>query len=420
MKNWMSEFSVKKHSFLGSLLFGIVLWLFTYAVLPIETAPLTSETIGYLCASYTVFIIGFYAIRLKRNTLVFSIDNCDRFFKIGVVVLVIAITFRYFDLFYYRLMWFNHTYIENKKLSIQNATSAPLIITLIGTLRALYFVPLLYLVVAKSRKKFFWILSVALILFSSIEILLVGTRKPMFYLVLVLFITIGYSYSFKLIMVKKNVFLGAITVILLGLFSYTVLNKRMIENTGSQQGVLKVIESRYNDFVKISPDKIEAFYNNPSANSVKTELLLIHTGQYIVHGVYELDYIIKNNFPSANGVYCFNPVYKFFNRIGITSTNKKQLLKSHPREYVYLTFFGALFVDFGWLALLAIFLFGLFQGVIYQMSDNHILAKLLWMILLTINIAIPIFNLTAGTGVYLLVYMSLLVVLTLKAKRQEK
>lgn len=417
MKDWISSFSVKKHSFLGGLLFGVILWLFTYIVLPIETASLSGETIGYLCASYTVFIFGFYAIKLKKSKVILDKKNVDKYYKIGILILIIAIGFRYFDLFYYRLMSFSHPYIENKNLSIQNATKAPLFITIFSTLRGVYFVPFLYLVVVKSRNNFFWLLSLLLILFSSIEIFLVGTRKPVFYLVLLLFITISYSYSFKFLMVKKNLLIGAITIILLGFFSYTVLNKRMVENTGSQHGILKVIESRYNDFVKIKPYKVEELNGSTSINTVRTQLLLIHTGQYIVHGVYELDYVISNNFPKANGLYSFNPIYKFFNRIGMLDINNKELSLCHPREYVYLTFFGTLFVDFGWLALVAIFVFGLFQGIIYRLSTTNIFAKILWIILLAINIAIPIFNLTAGAGLYLLLYMSLLILLTLKVQK---
>lgn len=420
MKNWLRNIFAKQNLFIGSVLFGALVWCFSFLLLPIETSQLSNETLGYLMSCFTLFIVGYYAFNFKNQLRFFDTRLNKNYFKICVVILVIAITFRYIDLFYYRLLSFNFSFIENKKLVIQNATQAPLIVTLISTLRAMYFLPLLYLVIRKSKNKTYWSLSILLILLSSSEILLVGTRKPLFHLVLLLLFTSLYSYNIKDLLTKQNFFLGGILVVLLGVFSYSVLSRRMIENTGSNLGILKVIDSRYNDFVKINKDKVNELYGNPSSKILKTELLLIHTGQYIVHGVYELNYIIQNDFPKANGLYSFNPIYKFFNRIKVIDVDNSQLKKSHPRDYVYLTFFGSLFVDFGWLSLLLVFLFGVFQRFIFQISDLNIIAKLLWIVILTLNIAIPIFNLAAGSGLYVLLCLNLLLFLSLMSPKLSK
>ncbi len=420
MKNWFRNIFVKQNSFIGSVLFGALLWCLSFLLLPIETSQLSNETLGYLIACFTLFIGGYYAFNFKNLICFFDTRLNKKYFKICGVILMIAIVFRYIDLFYYRLLSFNFSFIENKKLVIQNATQAPLLITLISTLRAMYFLPLLYLVIRKSKNKIYWLLSLLLILLSSLEILLVGTRKPVFHLVLLLLFATFYSYNIKELLTKKNFFIGGIIIVLLGVFSYSVLSRRMTENTGSNLGILKVIDSRYNDFVKINKEKVEELYNNPSSNTLKTELLLIHTGQYIVHGVYELNYIIQNDFPKANGQYSFNPIFKFFNRIKAIDVDNSQLKKSHPRDYVYLTFFGSLFVDFGWLSLLLVFIFGVFQRFIFQISDVNIVAKLLWIVILTLNIAIPIFNLAAGSGLYILLCLNLLLFFSLMSPKLSK
>lgn len=403
----MKYFS-KENSFLASMLFGCVIWAFSYIVLPISTATISLKTKGYIFLCIIALLLGFFVADFKKKLPNVEISILKKHYVIGVTIIFIACFFRYFDLFFYRGMSFDLSYDENKKQSIQNAFQAPLFITILSTLRVLYFIPLLYLVLAKSKNKLNWVLAVSLILLSSIEIFLVGTRKPVFYLVTILFLAILYAYKPKLVFTRKNVFLGIIGVIALGVFSFLVLNKRVSENTGSSNGIIKVVDSRYNDFVKIDKKKIEELNQNPTSYLSKTQLLLIHTGQYIVHGVYELDYVLNKDLPRAYGLYSFNPIFKLLNRIGIINMNIDNIEKYHPREYVYVTFFGALFIDFGWSSILIFFLFGLFQKYIYQSSKKNIIAKMFWLMLLSVNITMPIFNLTAGAGLYLMIYMLIL------------
>jgi len=404
------KFFSRKNSFLGSVLLGGVIWGCSYVILPIKTASISLETKGYIFSCIIALLLGFFVVDFKKKLSSIKANILKKHYVIGVMVLFITCLFRYLDLFLYRDMSFSLSYYENKNLSIQNAFQAPFFMTVLSTLRVLYFIPLLHLVIIKSRDKLSWVLALSLILLSSLEILLVGTRKPVFYLIIILLLAILYVYKLKLVFTRRNVFLGATGIIALGIFSFLILNKRVSENTGSSNGIIKVVDSRYNDFVKINEDKIEELYQNPTGYSSKAQILLIHTGQYIVHGVYELDYIINKDLPRAHGVYSFNPVFKLLNRTGVTSIDVNDLKKHHPREYVYVTFFGALFIDFGWVSVLIVFLFGVFQKLIYQLSEINTIAKLFWIILLSINITMPIFNLTAGAGLYLMFYMMVLLI----------
>ncbi len=408
IKDGMMKCFSKENSFLGSMFFGFFIWGFSYIILPINTAPVSLKTKGYIFLCIIALLLGFFVVDFKSKFFNVYIRISNKHYIVGVVILFLACFFRYLDLFVFRGMSFDLSYYKNKNLSILNASQAPFFITIFSTLRVLYFTPLLYLVIVKSKDKLSWVLAILLILFNSVEIFFFGTRKPIFYLATILFLAILYVYKMKLIFTRKNFFLGVIVIIALGIFSFLILNKRVSENTGSKNGIIKVVNSRYNDFVKINTKKIKELKQTPDSYLSKTQLLLIHTGQYIVHGVYELDYVINKDLPRARGIYSFNPIFKLLNRIGLTSIDIDSLNKYHPREYVYVTFFGSLFIDFGWSSILIFLLFGMFQKYIYVSSKKNIVAKMFWLMLLTINIAMPVFNLTSGAGLYLMVYMLML------------
>jgi len=405
-----------KNSFLGSILFGGVIWGCSYVMLPIKTASISLETKAYLFSCIIALLLGFFVVDFKKKLSIIKISVLNKYYVVGVIVLFIACLFRGIDLFVFREMSFSLSFNENRKLSLENAFQAPFFITILSTLRVLYFIPILHLVIVKDKNRLNWTLALSLILLSSLEVFLVGTRKPFFYLVILLFLAITYVYKPKVVFARKNILLGVMVIITLGVFSFLILNKRVSENTGVSNGVMKVTNSRYNDFVKINERKIEELHHNSTTYSSKVQILLIHTGQYIVHGVYELDYIINKDFPRANGMYSFNPVFKFMKKIGKTNVDIGNLKKHHPREYVYVTFFGSLFIDFGWVYVLLVFLFGMFQKLIYQLSETNPIAMLFWVILLSVNIAMPIFNLTAGAGLYLMLYMFGLLIISFRLK----
>ena len=125
---------------------------------------------------------------------------------------------------------------------------------------------------------------------------------------------------------------------------------------------------------------------------------------------------MKNKFPKAYGVYSFNPIFKLTNRLGVTNKSLNTI-KNHPRDYVYTSFYGSLFIDFGWFALIPMFLLGLFQRWVYSLTTVNIIAKVFFVILLSINLVMPIFNILSGTGLYL--FFLLLAFLCISYKKND-
>jgi hypothetical protein len=187
----------------------------------------------------------------------------------------------------------------------------------------------------------------------------------------------------------------------------------MSESTTEKNALVKVAHVRYNDFVEIKEFKLNQIEESPQSLNTKVQIMFMHTGQYIVHGFFELDYIVNNNFPKAKGLYSFNPIYKLLNRLGLTKNNLNTN-RYHPRDYVYTSFFGSFFIDFGWFSLMLMFLFGVFQRWVFFIAKTNIIAKVFFVILLSINITMPIFNLLAGAGLYTFIVMLIIMLYSLK------
>jgi hypothetical protein len=404
--------SFKKNAFYLSLFLAFAIWFFSWCFLPISVKSFSSETLLFITASLTSLILGYIVVKPTLNTN-YNFKNINPIFKFISIIVLIALTCRVLDLIYFRSLWFENPFYENKRLGFIYANNTPFFISAIGTLRALYFVPLLLLIITKSKNYYYWLFAVGFILVYNFEILLFGTRKPLFQLFLLIIVTLLFTRKRQRILSKKGIAIAIATIFCLSIFSFKILNKRVTENNVS--ALVDVTNSRYNDFVKINPEKLKQFKANPTSTRTKTELLLIHTGQYIVHGFYELDYIINNKLPRAKGIYSFNPFFRLTNKLNITNLDLSTK-NSHPREYVYTSFFGSFFIDFGWFSLILFFVFGMFQKLVFNLSKTNIFAAILWLVLIVVNLTMPIFNLMAGSELYLNVYLVFLLMLTSKFK----
>lgn len=396
-----------KHAFPLSVFLSYVIWFGFYILLPINTPRLSTQTIAFICSSIVVFVFGFYAIKFKSkpaNTL-----NFYFYFNWISILSFVGLIFRYIDLFFYRNLSFNNVFHLNKSLGYTYASDSGLIISLLGCLRVLYVLPIILLIILKNKNKRRYAIALFLIVLSAFQTFLLGTRKPFFYLIILIIITLFYFNKKLFKFSKHTVLYGILTLVILCVFSFFILNKRVVENNfNNKEAFVNVLDSRYNDFVKTKSSLENQLKSDPNSFKTKSQIMFIHTGQYVVHGFYELNYIVNNNFPKAKGVYSFNPLYKLTNRLSLTNI-KLTTFKSHPRRYVYTSFYGSLYIDFGWFSLIPLFIFGVFQRWVFSKISQHPIACVFFVFLLSVNLVMPIFNIMSGSGLYL--FLSLLIML---------
>ncbi len=109
-----------------------------------------------------------------------------------------------------------------------------------------------------------------------------------------------------------------------------------------------------------------------------------------------------------------------------TNINLKEIQQSPPRTGVYTTFFGPIFIDFGWFSLVFIFFFGVFQKLIHnKILQGRFQFTPLLFYLLIINFFMPVFNFINGAqGLYNLIsfgfFAIIYILLTGKLKLSNK
>ncbi|WP_222428672.1 hypothetical protein [Lutibacter sp. Hel_I_33_5] len=204
----------------------------------------------------------------------------------------------------------------------------------------------------------------------------------------------------------------SITVILFTIAT-SIIMSREADKTDYNYSTLTT-NSYLNEFLKPNPGvfkKIHSIENQPIKKSLVSGFQI---SQYYVHGVFEFDNLVKfyKNKPHklTLGKYTFFTLNRFTNKYGITNTDLEKIQLLHPRGYTFITFFGGLFLDFGWYGVIIMFLYGMFQRYSYNqilINKNEFLP--LFIFLLFVNFFMLTFNYLRGLGIYIILVCFLLI-----------
>ncbi|MGB0357163.1 MAG: hypothetical protein ACPGC2_00395 [Flavobacteriaceae bacterium] len=377
--------------FYTSLFLGIFVWTISIALVP--ASPLTpplKETLLFFALSYLAVILGYHFApksHFRSGTIAPSINSI----RIVTHIVLCAFLIRFIDLFYYRGMSIFNTVFQNRALVQTPLYFYEIPFKLASILKACYFVPLILVLTAKKsisiRTSFLSKLTFALPL---IEALLLGSRKTIFEMAILLFIIL-VIYS-KASLKKWIIICVSVACASLSFTTY-ILKQRVTIEYASERGRNELMTSRYNDLLPLN----ESFKNhliNETKNDFEFNLKLIvaHYGQYINHGLFELDNIFKskNSFDYALGRHTFSQLMK---PLSLDAN-------ANPRRYTYVTFFGALFLDFGWWSLVFFIIFGGYQKRVFTGGDKNLLDRAILPYIVMINISIPVMCAIRGSGLY--------------------
>lgn len=393
----MSSILKKHRLFYGSILLGVLIWLFSFLILPAQvTENFKTETFFFILACYIGLIIGFTLVSFKEKEKNKILES-EQLVKFLLLFLVLCFVLRWTDLLHFRNLSFSNNVIENRRLNETASSTSNIIFILASIFKSTYFFPFVIVLKRGNTTRTLLIASVLLMLFPFLEALLLGTRRPFFETAFIILTSLLLFRKIKFNVI--NITSLFITAIMLMTVSYKILLKREIAR-GNEEDIYKVItKGRYNDLLKPN-EKIVDYINNPSVDSNKKNyaLIFLQTGQYINHGVFEFNHIIDSNLPIGLGKYTMYPFFKFYTKL-VAEKNYENFNPS-PRKYVYLTAFGGCYIDFRWASVVVFFIFGIVQKYFYTNFKGSIIYSPLVVYLVIINIFLPIFNYLRGSGVY--------------------
>ncbi|WP_158651311.1 O-antigen polymerase [Pseudotamlana carrageenivorans] len=350
------------------------------------------KTILFIVFNVGSLVLGFISfnfINTKKELTILKEERSIQIVKLIIKIVLVCYILRYIDLLLIREMSLGNNYRANRELSFRIWDFKYVFFAVASVLKSLYFFPIIICISLSLKNKPVTFASYILLLFPLLEALLRGTRKPFFDIVIIIIISIVIFTRLKLNL--KKVLFGLFSIVVLFSIANIILFDR--EASNSTNIYEEILNARYNDFLKPNQNVKDYILDDktPEINK-RVALTTLHVGQYLTHGFFEFNNIIKSApIPLAHGGYTFNVFTKIL---------KTPTINTSPRNFVYITFFGGLFLDFGWFSILLMFLFGIFQKYIFQKAIISIVWRPLLVYILIINVFLLMFNYIRGSGVY--------------------
>ena len=235
---------------------------------------------------------------------------------------------------------------------------------------------------------------------------MMGSRSGIFVIIIMFGLYLFYFKKIKVTIGRLIIVLGLL--FFLAIYSTQLFIERTKDFAKTDKVAIEHILKRSNYNFTITPKnstKSKIIHTNNKTLQA-SRLTAINFAQYYLHGVYEFGYLYRNYDKNYHyGAYTFNIVAKFINIIFRTNINLNKIKDAPPRTGVYTTFFGPVFIDFGWVSLIFMFFFGAIQKTIYNkcLEGRFQFLPLLFYFLI-INFFMPVFNFINGAqGLYIIV-----------------
>lgn len=408
-RSFLNRFSPTKSSLLG---FGIWVLIFLSSSLELnnQNIAVTGEAVSFLTLSMILFLIGIQAGRItilkRRTTFVPKSYHLNYRQKLNLFYIVLflasfALSILLIDKFLFRgISLFNNMFQNREEL----AGSYGFLSILAAVLTPLSMIPifLIYQLQLENKKKI-KLLSFIILVIPAIIHLLLGSRSGIVVILLFLLLCLFYFKKIKLTLVK------IIVLVTIGLLFFMVMTHIFVKRTEefTPKPYEHIIHNSGVTFtLKASPSLAASILDSESVVSQYFYLSYLNFTQYYLHGVYEFFYLYENfKSDNANGKYTFFVYYKLLNKIIINNSDiTEEIISLPPRKGIYTTFLGPIFIDFGWLSLLFMFLFGVVQTKVYlHVKKNKLQLIPLYFYFIIINLFIPVFNFINGAqGLYLI------------------
>jgi len=395
---------LKKHyPFLISIFGGVLVWCFLFLIFPATIVyPFSKETFLFILSSYIALFLGYFLpLNFKKNIVIpKKINKNFIYFLIGLCLVCFLV--RYIDLFLNRKVSFYNSVWVNRALLSE--TKPNFVFIAASIFKQIYFLPIVFILKEKFKDKKLVLISFLLFLLPFVEGYIRGSRNVFFSsIILLLFILLFFK---KIKFNKKHIIIIIVTIIILFTAATAIIMNREANKTDNNYTSLTT-DFFLNKFLQPKPVVFKTIQGLENQTLKKVYVSGFQIIQYYLHGVFEFDNLIKyyqkEEFKPLYGKYTFFTVIRVTNKYGISNTDLNAVELKNPRQITFITFFGGLYLDFGWLGIIIMFLFGNFQRFLANRSSQKTAYLPLFVFLLFCNFFMLTFNFIKSSGVHVLV-----------------
>lgn len=379
------------------VLVAFMVWMVLFFTAPLKVnIELNIAAYILMGLGISAFLLGSYLPSKSFSTISLTENRLKSVMKVIIVVAAVGVVLKLTDRFLIRGISIGGGNMMNRELMSSGSGN---IIGVVGaTLAPFAYIPLFLLWKYKIKLWFFLKLIVyALFLMQIFDALLLGSRSAIF---------VNFTMLLLYLLYFRKVVLRWYTYILMGiaLFMFAVvMNYMFVQRTkeffGDKVYELVLNESGFN-YTCTATDEFKKEFRNYSSVGKSVAFTYIVTTQYFTHGVLEFSHLYSEySHPYKYGVVTFDLYARMLDKVSPVQLSAGDPEDFMPRNGVYTTMIGPFFIDFGWLLIPFMFLFGRVVKMVYRTAIKQVdWAVILYFYLSLVLVFWPVFNFINGAG----------------------
>ncbi len=379
---------------------GILIYLVVFLLAPVRIAvPFSTGAFWYLVVCYLMFFAGCSFLQLLPVSLVSFRErtnwSIDRLFNVVLGVALLGIALRLIDRFLFRGLDLSVDVLERRAMVATVGTNP------VAMVSAILF-PFSYLVLfvhllrdPARRRRGPFLFSLLIFFMPAADGFLLGSRSVAVVGALLLFLFLVY---FEVVKPRWRHILLSILIGLAGLgLGGWIFAVRL---SAMQLSILQTIfDSGYAYTVTPVPWIVSLMSTTTSSLLYGLLFTYLHSSQYYTHGVFEFFYLYDHfSGPFGLGSDLFGNYFRVVGLLFGFPVNPAE----GPRVGVFTTFFGDVYLDFGWWGPFFIFLLGAMVEKVWNSAKNGNLGSVpLYFYFVIIMLFFPVVNLLSnGQGLF--------------------
>jgi len=384
------------------ILFGLFIWLFLFFFSPFSSVENISISYYlFIFINILFYLIGALLIGTRIKPHPINRAKAIKFFYLFFWIALFGVLFKLTDKFIIRGVTFDVSSLENRDSLGQGSGN---IIGILGSLLSplSFHVLFLFFKYKINTNKIIKVIILLMPFTQVLDALAIGSRSSILvtilFVILFLMILNKLKLTFKKGVIYFSLFIGFL------FFLQNIFIKRtseFIDESVLKEHTLEL--SGFNYMLNTNQEFNDFTINN---NNYIADMLFVYTltAKYYLHGMLELNHLINNfNKNHTYGGYTFILYKRILYKIIGKKADNRNYATIMPRNGIFTSFLGPIFVDFGWFSPIFLLLFGAYSKRIHsRLISNDDSAVLLYVYLSVVILFFPVFNFISGAnGLYI-------------------